>query len=962
MIDAGRWAAVSALFDELVERPPEERERRLAALADHAFADEVRALLAADDEGGMLDAGPSDVLPALLGEPEPQDRSAGAYRLLRKLGEGGMGVVWLAERTDGAFEQRVAIKLLKRGMDSHAILRRFLQERSILARLAHPHIVRLLDGGMSADGRPFYAMEYVDGDAITVWAEHRKLGIEARVALLAKVADAVAWAHAHLVVHRDLKPSNVLVDAAGEPRVLDFGIAKLLEPTGGETVTCTGQRAFSPAYAAPEQLRGEPVGTATDVHALGLLLHELLVGVIPRARGGGDPASIAHAADGAAVERASACLGRQTQAHVQSLYGKGADRVRLARRLRGDLDVIIATALQREPQRRYPTAAAFADDLRRWLDGRVIVARADSAAYRLSKFVRRHRAAVVAALLVLLSLVAGLGATLWQARAAREAAQRADAEREKAEQQLARSDRVKQFILTLFREQDPIARARAAARTPVDLVREGIAEVEASFGAQAELQAELLRDLGEIQVGVDEPVRATETLRRAWQMQERLTGPQSTASADAFAAYAESVHAAGDIAAATPLLREAAGRLRAAGLDRHPRAAQVAGALALVELVAARNEEAERLARDALAIDRAAFGEGSVQVATRLATLANVLQETGRYDEALDRYREALAIVVATGGEDHVRGAMLNTRIGDVLRVQRRYQDALPAYEAAVRIERLQLPAGHRLLGSTLIRLGDLQRRMRRFDDADRSLAQAIGILQASGAVAQYAQALQFHGVLARAKGQPDLAAARLRASFEAFRESTGDSVYTWLTALLRVESLLDSGLLGEAEAVVDAAVAARGRMAKDEYLDLYMANVAGMLRHAQGRIGEAIGHRRRALEGLLAMYGPDHAEVAQARIALAASLVAAGGDAERDEAGRFIEEARATLAGKDDPDAAAMLGSALLERSRIHLAHGDVDGARADLRDALARLQLRPEDARRLHEARRFERLLASR
>ncbi|MEO6687633.1 MAG: serine/threonine-protein kinase, partial [Dokdonella sp.] len=256
---SAHWAGLSALFDELVELAPAEREQRLAAIArsDAAMASELGALLAADEDGNaLLDAGATSALPDLLDDAAPSDRRAGPYRLLRKLGEGGMGVVWLAERSDGSYEQHVAVKLLKRGMDTNAILRRFLQERRILARLHHAHIVRLVDGGMSADGRPFYVMDHVDGETITRYAMRHRLDVAARVGLLAKVAEAVAYAHTQLVVHRDLKPANVLVGADGEPRVLDFGIAKLIEESGEQTRTGTGLRILSPAYAAPEQVLG----------------------------------------------------------------------------------------------------------------------------------------------------------------------------------------------------------------------------------------------------------------------------------------------------------------------------------------------------------------------------------------------------------------------------------------------------------------------------------------------------------------------------------------------------------------------------------------------------------------------------------------------------------------------------------------------------------------------------------
>src|SRR5690606_36456339 len=293
-----------------------------ADATDNAFLDGGAAAIS-----GMLETGDDGA---------PADGMAGPYRLLRPLGEGGMGVVWLAERTDGAYEQQVAVKLLKRGMDTHAILRRFLQERRILARLRHPHIVRLLDGGMSADGRPFYVMDHVDGQPITAFAMQHALVVRARVGLLATVAEAVAYAHSQLVVHRDLKPSNVLVDQAGTPRVLDFGIAKLIEESGEATMTGTGMRVLSPAYAAPEQILGEPVGTATDVYALGLMLCELLLGELPPRRRAGRPEQPTLDAALEPLDRASSLAGRMRPERIAALYGQPLDGRSLGREIAGD--------------------------------------------------------------------------------------------------------------------------------------------------------------------------------------------------------------------------------------------------------------------------------------------------------------------------------------------------------------------------------------------------------------------------------------------------------------------------------------------------------------------------------------------------------------------------------------------------------------------------------------------------
>ncbi|MGB0135207.1 serine/threonine-protein kinase, partial [Dokdonella sp.] len=409
-----RWTEIASLFDEWVELEPEDREKHLVELAgrDPGLAAEVRSLLQADiEENPLLDSQAVVAVPSVLADLDamPANGMLGPYRLLRSIGEGGMGEVWLAERTDGAYEQQVAIKLLKRGMDTHAILRRFLQERRILARLHHPRIVRLLDGGMSADGRPFYVMDFVDGKPITRHVVENALDLRSRVVLLAEVADAVAYAHTQLVIHRDLKPSNVLVDGEGKPRVLDFGIAKLIEESGEQTDTGSGLRVLSPAYAAPEQILGEAIGTATDVYALGLMLCELLTGQLPLHRNVATPALLALGASRDAADRASTLAVRLDSDQVHALYGNDVESRQLVRDLSGDLDLIIATSLHRESARRYPTAAALADDLRRWLQRRPIAARADSPGYRLKKFVRRHRVGVAATILIALSMLVGLG-------------------------------------------------------------------------------------------------------------------------------------------------------------------------------------------------------------------------------------------------------------------------------------------------------------------------------------------------------------------------------------------------------------------------------------------------------------------------------------------------------------------------------------------------------------------------
>jgi len=945
----GRWAEISALFDELVELGAKHRIDRLEAIdrSEPELAAELRALLAADESASpMLGSVAADVVPGVLRREKdtvPGGGMVGPYRLSSMLGEGGMGVVWLGKRIDGAYEQQVAIKVLKRGMDSEAILRRFLQERRILARLHHPHIVRLLDGGMSADGRPYYVMDYVDGQPITLHAQQHRLGIAARVELLAKVADAVAHAHAQLVVHRDLKPSNLLIDSAGEPRVLDFGIAKLIEESGDQTMTGTGLRVMSPAYAAPEQILGEPISTATDVYSLGLMLCELLVGVLPHHRRGATPAQLVQGMAHETTDLASVLAARLADERVAELYGTGSDARQLARALSGDLDIIIASALQREPERRYASASAFAVDLRRWLDGRPIAARADSTGYRMKKFVRRHRVGVAVTAAVVLALVAGLGTALWQAQVARAEARRADSERALAQRQLARTEQVKDFMLTLFREHDPMSRARAQGRTASALIADGIGQIDSSLASEPELQAELLRDLGEIQISLGDREAATLTLSRAWEQQKTLSGDDSAESADAQAVYAAALLASGDTASAEPLLRSAIERLHATLGPDHLKTVDAEASMARIDIMFTRNDDAMRRLQHGVDVYAAVHGPDHPAVVPRLSALAALLVQMSRFEEAIATSRRALRIIERHNGPEHVRAMVPHAHIADAFRYQQKYDQALVDMQAAVRIGRSQLPEGHPVFAGVLIRLGDLLRRMKRYEEAEQVFAEGLERLEGSK-TAEYAQMLQVYGTLAAARGEFELANDRFRASFDAFRAATGDSAFTWLTAMLHVESLVKVGQLAQAERLAAEAAAGLARAGSvDSYEGGYLAVVTGHLRLRQGRIAESVSQLRHALAILTRTYGEEHADVAGARFMLARSLLALGDADSRAEASRLIELALPVMQRADAE--APLLGEAHLVRAEIRLREGDRTGAVGDLEAALPLLKGRGLD-----------------
>jgi tRNA A-37 threonylcarbamoyl transferase component Bud32/tetratricopeptide (TPR) repeat protein len=424
-----------ALFDELVELPPAERQLRLAEVAasDGDLGGALVRLLAADaaEARGLLETPPG--LHELPTEPllpaEPMPERAGPYRLVGLLGRGGMADVYAGERADGDFAQRVAVKVLRRGLDTHDLLARFLRERRILARLEHPAIARLLDGGELADGRPYLAMERVDGLPMHRYAERHGLGVEQRLALLRTACEAVAFAHRNLVVHRDIKPSNVLVTERGEVKLLDFGIAKLIAAEEDHVArTASVQRLLTPAYAAPEQRAGGNITTATDVWGLGALAYELLVGEPPYEA---EPTLSCDPL--ASPERPPP----KPSTRVLALRGTTAEGRRWAARLAGDLDVIVLKALALDPGRRYASVQELADDLDRHLGGLPVRARPDSFAYRAGKLVRRHRIEAGAAALLVLTLAAATIVSVREAHLAREQERRAQAERARAERHFA---------------------------------------------------------------------------------------------------------------------------------------------------------------------------------------------------------------------------------------------------------------------------------------------------------------------------------------------------------------------------------------------------------------------------------------------------------------------------------------------------------------------------------------------
>jgi serine/threonine protein kinase/tetratricopeptide (TPR) repeat protein len=648
-----RWLRLRTLVGAALELPTSERGRFLddACGGDETLRAEAQSLVTGDaGTDGFLEA------PALAGNANagegdglPGSSAAtpgaviGAYRLDTVLGQGGMGVVFSASRTDGVYEGQVAIKL----MHASAVMPlapRLIAERQILASLSHPGIARLLDGGATADGRPYLVMERVEGVPIDRFCEEHQLGVRERLELFLKVCEPVQYAHRNLVIHRDLKPSNILVTAEGEPKLLDFGIAKLLDPGADQSgeVTRTGFRPLTPGYASPEQLRGEPMSTASDVYALGVLLYKLLTGTLPRRLTEYSPAAIERALREQPI-RPSVAVMRGEKIDVvaaeDATTAAGHEPARsrqLARKLAGDVDTVVLTALRDEPTARYGSVVELTEDLKRYLDGLPVMARPQTLGYRTGKFVRRHRVVVGATASLITVLLAFALTVTVQARSVA-------LERDKAQQ-------VSAFLVELFEKADP-EKTNGETITAREVVDRGAARVEAGLDGQPEVRAMLLLTLGKVyaSLGLHEP--SVRLLNMAIEAREQSSGRDDPGLVPILLALA-GTQLESDAYDET---RESLERALAIGEeklgDRNNDVIECLTMLASVHLMEGDYQRSEALSRRAIAAGTRLHGENDPSLATSLITLGRVRRVLGDLQESTSLLERATTLLEGAGPE-----------------------------------------------------------------------------------------------------------------------------------------------------------------------------------------------------------------------------------------------------------------------------------------------------------------------
>ncbi len=794
-LDSGRWLRISGHLDRILELPTEQWSDGLAALRadDPAIATDVASMLEQHrrlSAEGFLDSAP----PIQAVESSLAGMTIGAYTLESPIGHGGMGSVWKAMRSDGRFEGYAALKLLNAALVGRGGEERFKREGTILARLTHPNIARLIDAGVSNVGQPYLVLELVDGRHIDSHCDDERLSVEDRIRLFLDVQTAVAHAHANLVVHRDLKPSNVLVTKAGQVKLLDFGIAKLIEENPDQPrLTREAGAAMTPKYAAPEQVTGGSITTATDVYSLGVLLYELLSGHHP-AGAAHTPSEFVKAVAETEPLRLSAVAhsGSETASIETIAAERGTTPERLRRALRGDLETIVAKALRKDPAARYASVGEFADDLRRYLDHQPISARPETLRYRAAKFVRRHWAPLALGTAAVLLLI---GTTAFYTV-------RLAAERDRARTEAEKASRVSELMTNLLLGVDPYRTPDARQPSVSNLLAAAADRVTTDLADQPQVQVELLNIIGRTYQRLGLNDLALPILQRALDTGRRTFGAEDVRIAQSLNDIGVLQRAVGHPEAALPLLTESlAMRRRLLGSnDKDVAVTLVEQARVLGDL--GRPNESFAPALEALEIRRRVFGEEHRETATSKVQVGRVWMQRGDLDRAETLFRESFETTRRLLGDDHPNTSSNKGSVASVLAARGQFKDA-------ERLYRESLATDEKIFGA--------------------------GSPETAGTMNNLALVIEADG---RLKEAGDMFEEALRIS----RAKFGDDHPTVLTMSLNVaRTKIDRGIVADSEPVLRHVLAMRSKtLPADDWRVAQAQSVLAASLLAQGRVADA--------------------------------------------------------------------------------------------------------------------------
>lgn len=850
-----RWAAAQELFEAALAQPDEERGAWVdGAAADADLAALVRGMLEADavERGGEpLDAVVRKAMVETANAPRPAPDRLGPYKIVRMLGEGGMGAVYLAERDDDEFLQQVAIKVARGLLDPERV-RQFRTERQILAWLEHPNIARLLDGGTTADGLPYLVMEHVEGQPIDAYCNQARLDVTARLRLFLDVCDAVSHAHRSLIVHRDIKPSNIMVTDEGVPKLLDFGIARLALDGAPDAPGGGPHRMMTPYYASPEVVRGGQVTTAADVYALGVLLHELLTGTRPlrfRTMTSEEvervvchvdprpPSLAAHDTDGQGPPPADRAAERQTTPRA------------LAARLAGDLDAIVARALHKEPAQRYASVETLATDIRAALDHRPVSARPQTWRYVAGRFVGRHRWATAAA--VTAAVAVSAAAVVFSVQAARLAEER---DRTARERDTARQ--VSRFLTDLFEVSNPDVTGSSEEVTAQELLKRGAQRIDADLAGQPVVQARLLATMGMAYTSQGAYQASLSLFQRALELRRATLGPDDLDTVASMDDMGEAYRELGRFDEAESMHREALAAKQRLGAPPSSLAASLNN-VGLTLSERGRFAEAEPLLRQALDTWRRHEGPAADVVASGLNNLADVVRQQGRLAEAVPLLEEAIAIRRQTVGATHPSLAIVVGHLGRVYSLQGNAAKAEPLLREALNIRQRVYGDDHpdtvntrSDLTSLLHDQGDLAGAEPLYRAAVRSLAARLGPTSQD-----YAVQVNNLATVLEDQRRFDEAERLYRESLAIRQQSDAPAPPSVARAQHNLaRTLLAMGRIPEAEALVRTALATRQTVFPPGHFETALSQVLlGKVLAARRRPAEAAPLLAAAVESLRA-------------------------------------------------------------------------------------------------------------
>jgi serine/threonine protein kinase len=778
-MDQERWLKVQELFDKAFEMDAEERLKFLNEKCgyDKDLFNEVMSLLDADVNAHSIFDDDERKRISELEEPDYIGKKIGVYKVLRKIASGGMGTVYYAERDDGTFERKVALKLIKGGINSIQIVRRFQRERQILARLHHPNIARLLDGGITEDRNPYFSMEYVDGKPIIEYCDDNNLNINQRLKIFQKVCAAVQYAHNNLVVHRDLKPNNIYVTNDGVVKLLDFGIAKVFSSEDDSSdvsqITQTGFKIMTPEYAAPEQIRGEPVTTLTDIYALGLVLFKLLVGAFPYDKSITSVLDLEKSIVTDQAQKPSNVLKRKTQESITADDLSGVDRIsklrntspeKLRKLLVGDLDNICLMALRKEPERRYSSVEQFSQDISNYLNNLPVAARQDTISYRAQKFFNRHKVSVIgtAAAAILIIFIT----TYYTVKLADE--------RDKAKVEAEKAEQVASFLVDLFENSDP-SQSKGEDITARELLEAGAKKIDEELIDQPEVKAAILDVIGGVYESLGSYDKSLNMYRNSLEIRKYLFGDNSLDVAESYSNIGNISRLRGEYSFADSVYRislsihdednytdKAKSAIAITGLafvindlgkykeadslyriglnfqeealgENHPDVGITLTNLALVQHEMGNYKESEDLYERAVKNHRETLGPIHPELSNTLYNYALLLKDISKLDEAEKLHREVLAADRKLFGEEHPNVAYSLRGLAHILEITNRKDEAIAMMKEVLRIRKKILGEKHPDIAQSLKSLGRVEHSIKNYGEAEKLYKDALKIFIDTG-------------------------------------------------------------------------------------------------------------------------------------------------------------------------------------------------------------------------------------